>query len=125
MVIKYRGISERHGIRRLNGDAMKDALAAIREIGRCAIRRKADGVRYGHAGIKPNQFAAMKAIDRARALLGLAAHGPDPERAAAMGSSIVRARRHIVGLERSMQRPAAIRATADIEAFLRREQLHA
>src|SRR5260370_26452595 len=123
MVIKYRWISDRHGIGRIDGDAMKDALAAIWEIGRCAIRGKADGVGYGHAGVKPNQFAAMKAIDRARALLGLAPTVPAPERALAMDSSIVRARHHIVGLERCMQRKAAMRDGADIEAVFGREQL--
>src|SRR5712671_2967581 len=89
MVVECRGISDRHGIRRIDGDAMKNALAGIGEVGRCAIRRKADGVRDGNAGIEPKQFAAMKAIDRARALLRLAAHGPDPERAAAMDTSII------------------------------------
>src|SRR5450631_3462383 len=89
MVIEYRRISGRQGIRRVDGDAIKDTLAAIGEIGRCTIGRKADRVRYGHAGIKPAQFPTMKAIDRTGALFCPAAHGPDPKRAAGVGPSIV------------------------------------
>jgi len=89
MVVECRGISDRHGVRRIDGDAVKNALPAVGKIGRRAIRRKADRIRNGHAGIEPKQFAAMKAINRARALFGPAAHGPDPKRAAGMNSSFV------------------------------------